>query len=77
MESEFSDKEVEAKFRKGICYLCNGTSFISGPEAGLSQDVECEDCGVDLCVNQLSVTRVGWNMSGRFKDDGTLKKGEK
>ena len=69
-QSSYSDTEVEQKFRKGECYLCGGTEWLQGPY----EDVECAGCGIDLNVNPLSVTRVGWNMSDRFNQDGTLKR---
>jgi hypothetical protein len=72
--SSYTDEDVTKAFRDGErCYLCGGTSWLAGPEAGLSRNIECEGCGVDLNVSPLSVERIGWNLSGRFNDDGTLK----
>ena len=38
----------------GKCPNCGGDKFLAGPEAGLSQNIECKGCGVDFNVTFLN-----------------------
>lgn len=56
------------------CPDCGGSNFLDGPSGGMSQNIECANCGSDFNVTPsdgppfLTVERIGWNRSGRHNE---------
>ena len=55
------------------CPDCGCEEFLSGPEGGMSVNIECVDCGADFNFNVFGMERIGWNNSGRWLEPGKLR----